>query len=134
MEILRICPEEHIPINNYVIKHLILLKIQNRTDITVNVLYWFWNFFDKRTCGANTSGCVIENKTILAGGLHKPIIRKFENQKVHSSFWDNIWGTDLADMQLINKFNKRICFSLYVLCIVNMPGLFLWRIKKILQL
>ena len=68
--------------------------------------------FYKRTCGANTFSCVIENKTILAEGLRKPIIRKFENQKVHSSFWDNIWGTDLADMQLINKFNKWVCFSL----------------------
>ena len=35
--------------------------------------------------------------------LHKPIIRKFERKKIHSSFKDNIWGTDLADMQLISK-------------------------------
>ena len=26
--------------------------------------------------------------------LHKPIIRKFEKRKVHSSFIDNIWGAD----------------------------------------
>ena len=54
----------------------------------------------------------ITPKQQLAEKLHKPIIRKFEKWKVHSSFIDNIWGTDLADMQLISKFNKRICFLL----------------------
>ena len=37
----------------------------------------------------------------LAEELHKPIIRKFEHQKVHSFFKNNIWGADLADIQLI---------------------------------
>ena len=44
----------------------------------------------------------------LAEELHKPIIRKFEKQKVHSSFMDNIWDSDLANMQLISKFNIEI--------------------------
>ena len=35
----------------------------------------------------------------LAEKLHKPIIGKFEKQKEYSSFKDNSWGTDLADMQ-----------------------------------
>ena len=38
--------------------------------------------------------------------LHKPIIRKCNQRKVHTPFIDNIWGPDLADMQLISKFNK----------------------------
>ena len=42
----------------------------------------------------------------LANELHKPIIRKFMKRKVYSSFKDNIWGNDLADMQLVNKHNK----------------------------
>ena len=42
----------------------------------------------------------------LANELHKPIIRKFMKLKVYSSFKDNIWGIDLADMQLVNKHNK----------------------------
>ena len=48
----------------------------------------------------------------LAEELHKPleIIRKKKKRKVYSSFKDNIWGADLADMQLISKFNKRIRF------------------------
>ena len=44
----------------------------------------------------------------LADKLRKPIIRKFNKRKVYSSFKDNIWGADLADMQLLSKFNKGI--------------------------
>ena len=46
--------------------------------------------------------------------MHKPIIRKFEKRKVHSPFIDNIWGKDLADIQLISTFNKGFRFLLYV--------------------
>ena len=52
----------------------------------------------------------------LAEELHKPIIRKFEKGKVQSSFIDNIWGTDLPDMQLISKFNKGLQF---LLCVID---------------
>ena len=47
----------------------------------------------------------------MANELHKPIIRKFL-RKVHSSFKDNIWDVDLADMQLTSKHNKRIRYLL----------------------
>ena len=47
--------------------------------------------------------------------LHKPMIKKFEKRKVHSAFIDNIWGTDLADMQLISKLNKGFRYLLYVI-------------------
>ena len=43
--------------------------------------------------------------------LHKSIIRKFKERKVYSSFIENIWGADLANMQLISKFNKEFHFS-----------------------
>ena len=36
----------------------------------------------------------------LAAKLHKPIMGKFEKRKVYSSFIDNIWGADLADIHL----------------------------------
>ena len=52
----------------------------------------------------------------LAEELHKPVIRKFKNRKVHSTFIDNIWCADLADMQLISKFNKGICI---LLCVID---------------
>ena len=48
--------------------------------------------------------------------MHKPIIRKFKKRKVYSGFKDNIWGADLADMQLINNFNKRFRF---LLCVID---------------
>ena len=47
--------------------------------------------------------------------LHKPISRIFEKRKVHSSFIDNIWGADLADMQLISELNKGFTFLLSVI-------------------
>ena len=46
----------------------------------------------------------------LAEELKKTISRKIEKQKVCSPFIDNIWGADLAYMQLISKFNKGIRF------------------------
>ena len=63
-----------------------------------------YTFFNKKTSGSG-----IKNKNLsdqqLVEELQKPIIRKFKKRKVHSTFIDNIWGADLADMQLINKFN-----------------------------
>ena len=34
---------------------------------------------------------------------------------MHSSFRDNIWSVDLADMQLLSKCNKGFTFLLYVI-------------------
>ena len=55
----------------------------------------------------------------LAEDLHKPIIKKLEKRKLHSSFIDNIQGGDLGDMQLINTFDKVIRFLLCVIYIVS---------------
>ena len=55
----------------------------------------------------------------LAEELHKPIIKKFKKRKVYSSFKDNIWGADLADMQLISKFDKEFRFLLYAIDIFS---------------
>ena len=46
----------------------------------------------------------------LTEELHKTIIGKFEKRKLHSFFINNIWGTDLVDMQLISNFNKGFRF------------------------
>ena len=50
---------------------------------------------------------------------YKPIIRKIEKRKVHSSFIENICGADLADMQLISKPNKGFRFLTSVIDIYN---------------
>ena len=59
----------------------------------------------------------------LAEQLHKPIIRKFKKRKVYSGFKDNIWGADLADMQLISKFNKGFRF---LLCVIDIFSKYTW--------
>ena len=79
-------------------------------DINVDLLQWFINFFEK-----TTSGSIIKNENMsdqqLAEELCKPIIiRNFRKRKVHSPFIDNIWGADLADIKLVSKFYKGICF------------------------
>ena len=68
------------------------------------------------------SGSGIENKQ-LANELHKPNIKKFKRRKVYSSFKDNIWGVDLADMSLISKFNKGIK---YLLCVIDLFSRYAW--------
>ena len=65
------------------------------------------------------------NNKKLAEELHKPIIKKLKKRTVYSGFKDNIWGADLADIQLISKLNKGFRFLLCAIDIlVNMPGLF----------
>ena len=64
-----------------------------------------YKFFDKKSSG---SGIGSEPNYQLMKELHKPIIRNFKKRQVYSSFRDNIWGIDLADMQSLSKYNKRI--------------------------
>ena len=71
--------------------------------------------FDKKSADSCIKNEVKQNDK-LAEKLHKSIIRKFGKRKVHSSFKDNIWGADLADMQLISKIDKGIRF---LLCVIN---------------
>ena len=74
-----------------------------------------YKFLDKKSKGSGIKNDVKENQQ-LANELHKPIIRKFKKRKVYSSFKDNIWGVDLADMQLISKCNKEIR---HLLCAID---------------
>ena len=55
-----------------------------------------YKFFDKKSQGKGLANN--KENVQLANELHKPIIRKFKKRKVYSSFRDNIWGVDLADM------------------------------------
>ena len=87
-----------------------------------------YKFFDKKSQGSGRpSLSSINNKENiqLAKELHKPIIRKFEKRKVYSSFRDNICGADLADMQLLNKFNKGYRF---LLCVIDIYSKYAWVI------
>ena len=73
-----------------------------------------YKFFDKESSG---NGIINESSYQLANELHKPIIRKSNKRKVYSSFRDNIWGADLANMQSLSKYNKRIK---YLLCAMDL--------------
>ena len=95
-------------------KHLFnIVKVQKMIDMYAGLLQWFMN-----SNMNNETGISSKNKK-LAEELKKPIIRKFEKLKVNSPFIDNIWGADLADMQLSSKFDKGISFLLYVIYICS---------------
>ena len=98
-----------------------------------------YNFFDKKSSGGAVTRAQSETSATqgmqdkfampsqeLAEELHKPVIRKLEKCKVYSSFIDNISGPDLADMQLISKCNKGICF---LLCIINIYLKYAWVVS-----
>ena len=51
------------------------------------------------------------------------MIRKFKTFVVCSSFRDNIWAEDWADMHLISKYNKRIW---YLLCVIDIYSKYVW--------
>ena len=106
------------------IKHLMLLKIRDMIDVNTDLLQWFINSLIKKSSGRDIKTENVSNKK-LAEELHKPITRKFKKRKVHSSFIGNIWGDDLADMQLISKFNKGIRF---LLCVIDIFSKYAWII------
>ena len=91
-----------------------------------------YKFFDEKTLSGATTLAnefavkkeITSNKE-LAEELHKPIITKFNKRKLHSSFIDNIWGADLAYMQLISRFNKEFRF---LLCVVDIYNKYAWVI------
>ena len=89
-----------------------------------------YKFFDKKTKGSGVT--TLANKSAiksipqneqLADELHKPIIKELKKREVYSPFKDNIWGADLADMQLISKFNKGFRF---LLCVIDIYSKYAW--------
>ena len=82
-----------------------------------------YKFFDKKSMGSGIkkdttkSSSLERSSLILAGELHKPVIKEFNKRKVYSQFKDNIWGVDLADMQSLSKKNKSIK---YLLCAIDL--------------
>ena len=89
-----------------------------------------YKFIDKKTTSLadkSASGSGIKNEIKqnqqLADEFHKPIIKKFQQRKLYSSFRDNIWGADFADMQLLSKFNKG--FKI-LLCVIDIFSKYVW--------
>ena len=63
---------------------------------------------------------LFDKKTADSGVKSMP---KNEKSKVYSAFKDNIWGADLANMQLIRKFNKGFRFFL---CVIDIFSKYTW--------
>ena len=76
---------------------------------------------DKKSEGSGAK--LIPQNEQLADELHKPISRKFKKRKVYSTFKDNIWAADLADMQLLSRYNKGIRF---LLCVIDIFSKYVW--------
>ena len=92
-------------------------------DFNTELPQWFIILWSKKFCyGIRNEN--ISNKE-LAEELCKLIFRKFKKGKVYSSFIDKIWGTDLANMQLINKFKKGFWF---LLCVIDIFSKRAWVI------
>ena len=79
-------------------------------------------FFYKNSKGSSINIDVNHNEQ-LAKELQKQIIRDFKKRTVYSGFKDNIWGADLADVKLINKFHKRFKF---LLCLIDIFIKYAW--------
>ena len=73
-------------------------------DINVDLLLWSIIILIKKISATRANKFTesgIKNENIsnqgLAEELHHPNIRKFKNRKVHLSFIDNFWDSDLVD-------------------------------------
>ena len=88
-------------------------KIVSDPKLRVTLASMVDKFFDKKISGSGVDASLAiksatEPNYQLGNELHKQIIRKFKKKKVYSSFRDNIWGVDLADMQSLSNYNKGI--------------------------
>ena len=90
-----------------------------------------YKFFDKKSgslADKSNEGSGVNTKLApqnqqLAEELHKPIVKKAEKRKVHTAFKDTIWSADLADMQLLSRYNKGIRF---LLCVIDIFSKYAW--------
>ena len=90
-----------------------LLKIQDMMDINKAFLQWSINTSRATVINENISNKELEEES------QKPIIIRFNKRKVHSPFIDNVWGADVAVIQLISTFNKGFRYLLRVIVIYS---------------
>ena len=79
-----------------------------------------YRFFDNKSSGSGVDispakKTATEPNHQLANELHRQTIKKFKRRKVYSSFKDNIWGEDLADMQSLSNNIKGIKYLLFAI-------------------
>ena len=63
------------------------------------------------------------------------LLETFKKTTVYAGFKDNIWGADLADVQLMSKVNKGCRFSL---CVLDIFSKYTWVVplkeKKVVSI
>ena len=92
-----------------------------------------YNFFVKKSAsladrygpGSGIKNENISNKELAESYINQVLEIQEKKSTLTSLFIDNIWGADLADMQLISKFNKGICF---LLCVIDIFSKYAWVI------
>ena len=72
-------------------------------DIEEDQFQWFTGFLIKSQKAVVLNLCQINN---LLMNFVNQLLKKNRKRRVYSSFKDNIWGVDLADIQLISQCNK----------------------------
>ena len=80
-----------------------------------------FKFIDIKSPGSGIKS--FSNQLQIADEFHKSIIRKLKRRRVHSSFKNNIWGVDVADMQLLSKCKKGIR---YLFCVIDLFSKYAW--------
>ena len=81
------------------------------------------SLIDKSVSGSGVTNNGIKQNLQLVKELHKPIIKKVLKRKDYSGFKDNIWGADLANMQLVSRFNKGFRF---LVCVIDIFSKYTW--------
>ena len=83
--------------------------------------------FDKKSAssGVNThvQNKFKQNQRPQLQNYTNQLLNFFKKRTVYSGFKDNIWGNDLADMQLTSKFNKGFRF---LLCVIDIFSKYAW--------
>ena len=85
-----------------------------------------YKFFHKKLLGV-----VLKMKIVLIKNQQKNCTNiLLENliQEKYTHLIDNIWSADLADMQLISKFNEGFRF---LLCVIDICSIYAWVIPLI---
>ena len=84
-----------------------------------------YKFFDK----SRKVGVLIYHQSLTNNQLKNctnQLLETLKKRTGYSIFKDHIWGADLADMQLISKFNKGFrIYCVLLIFLVNMLGLIL---------
>ena len=66
-----------------------------------------------------------KRKEHLADELHKPVKRKFKRRRVIANGVDDVWSTDLVDMQWSSRENKGFK---YLLNVIDVFSKYAWSI------